>query len=123
MSAFYDRKYDVLLSTTIVESGLDIPSANTLIIHRADRFGFAQLYQLRGRVGRAKTRAFAYLTTPEHGAITDTAENRLKLLGALDTLGAGFQPPSHDLDLRGAGHLVGDAQSGHIPQVERKNVV
>src|SRR3546814_7680080 len=72
MSAFYDRKYDVLLSTTIVESGLDIPSANTLIIHRADRFGLAQLYQLRGRVGRAKTRAYAYLTPPEHGAITDT---------------------------------------------------
>lgn len=117
MSAFYDRKYDVLLSTTIVESGLDIPSANTLIIHRADRFGLAQLYQLRGRVGRAKTRAYAYLTTPEHGAITDTAEKRLKLLGDLDTLGAGFQLASHDLDIRGAGNLVGDEQSGHIREV------
>ncbi|MCW5647961.1 MAG: transcription-repair coupling factor, partial [Sphingopyxis sp.] len=117
MSAFYDRKYDVLLSTTIVESGLDIPSANTLIVHRADRFGLAQLYQLRGRVGRGKTRAYAYLTTPEHGAITDTAEKRLKLLGDLDTLGAGFQLASHDLDIRGAGNLVGDEQSGHIREV------
>jgi len=117
MSAFYDRKYDVLVSTTIVESGLDIPSANTLVIHRADRFGLAQLYQLRGRVGRSKTRAYAYLTTPEAGAITDTAEKRLKLLGDLDTLGAGFQLASHDLDIRGAGNLVGDEQSGHIREV------
>jgi len=117
MSAFYDRKYDVLVSTTIVESGLDIPSANTLVVHRADRFGLAQLYQLRGRVGRSKTRAYAYLTTPEHGAITDTAEKRLKLLGDLDTLGAGFQLASHDLDIRGAGNLVGDEQSGHIREV------
>ena len=117
MSAFYDRKYDVLVSTTIVESGLDIPSANTLVIHRADRFGLAQLYQLRGRVGRSKTRAYAYLTTPDNGAITDTAEKRLKLLGDLDTLGAGFQLASHDLDIRGAGNLVGDEQSGHIREV------
>jgi transcription-repair coupling factor (superfamily II helicase) len=117
MSAFYDRKYDVLVSTTIVESGLDIPSANTLIVHRADRFGLAQLYQLRGRVGRSKTRAYAYLTTLEGGAITDTAEKRLKLLGDLDTLGAGFQLASHDLDIRGAGNLVGDEQSGHIREV------
>jgi len=117
MSAFYDRKYDVLVSTTIVESGLDIPSANTLIVHRADRFGLAQLYQLRGRVGRSKTRAYAYLSTLEGGAITDTAEKRLKLLGDLDTLGAGFQLASHDLDIRGAGNLVGDEQSGHIREV------
>ncbi|MBL9066616.1 MAG: transcription-repair coupling factor [Sphingopyxis sp.] len=117
MSAFYDRKYDVLVSTTIVESGLDIPSANTLVVHRADRFGLAQLYQLRGRVGRSKTRAYAYLTTPEGGAMTDTAEKRLKLLGDLDTLGAGFQLASHDLDIRGAGNLVGDEQSGHIREV------
>ncbi|MBA4748959.1 MAG: transcription-repair coupling factor [Sphingopyxis sp.] len=117
MSAFYDRKYDVLVSTTIVESGLDIPSANTLVIHRADRFGLAQLYQLRGRVGRSKTRAYAYLTTPENGVITETAEKRLKLLGDLDTLGAGFQLASHDLDIRGAGNLVGDEQSGQIREV------
>ncbi|MBX9727806.1 MAG: transcription-repair coupling factor, partial [Sphingopyxis sp.] len=117
MSAFYDRKYDVLLSTTIVESGLDIPSANTLIVHRADRFGLAQLYQLRGRVGRAKTRAYAYLTTPADRLMTDTAEKRLKILLDLDTLGAGFQLASHDLDIRGAGNLVGDEQSGHIREV------
>jgi len=117
MSAFYDHKYDVLVSTTIVESGLDIPSANTLVIRSADRFGLAQLYQLRGRVGRSKTRAYAYMTTPEQGGITETAEKRLKLLGDLDTLGAGFQLASHDLDIRGAGNLVGDEQSGHIREV------
>ncbi|MEQ1510137.1 MAG: transcription-repair coupling factor [Sphingopyxis sp.] len=117
MSAFYDRRYDVLLSTTIVESGLDIPSANTMIIHRSDRFGLAQLYQLRGRVGRSKTRAYAYMTTPPDRVITETAEKRLKILLDLDTLGAGFQLASHDLDIRGAGNLVGDEQSGHIREV------
>jgi transcription-repair coupling factor (superfamily II helicase) len=117
MSAFYEKRYDVLLSTTIVESGLDIPSANTMIIHRADRFGMAQLYQLRGRVGRSKTRAYAYLTTPPNQVLTETAEKRLKVLGDLDTLGAGFQLASHDLDIRGAGNLVGDEQSGHIKEV------
>ena len=117
MSAFYEKRYDVLLSTTIVESGLDIPSANTLIIHRADRFGLAQLYQLRGRVGRSKTRAYAYLTTEVNRALTETAEKRLKVLGDLDSLGAGFQLASHDLDIRGAGNLVGDEQSGHIKEV------
>ncbi len=117
MSAFYDRKYDVLLSTTIIESGLDIPSANTLIVHRADRFGLAQLYQLRGRVGRAKTRAYAYLTTPSDRSITETAEKRLQVLANLDSLGAGFQLASHDLDIRGAGNLLGDEQSGHIKEV------
>jgi transcription-repair coupling factor (superfamily II helicase) len=117
MSAFYDRKYDVLLSTTIVESGLDIPSANTLIIHRADRFGLAQLYQLRGRVGRSKTRAYAYLTMPADRSITETAQKRLQVLADLDSLGAGFQLASHDLDIRGAGNLLGDEQSGHIKEV------
>jgi transcription-repair coupling factor (superfamily II helicase) len=117
MSAFYEKRYDVLLSTTIVESGLDIPSANTLIIHHAQRFGMAQLYQLRGRVGRSKTRAYAYLTTPANQALTETAEKRLKVLGDLDSLGAGFQLASHDLDIRGAGNLVGDEQSGHIKEV------
>ena len=116
MSAFYDKKFDVLVSTTIVESGLDIPSANTLIVHHADRFGLAQLYQLRGRVGRAKTRAYAYLTT-SGPRITDTAEKRLHILQNLDTLGAGFQLASHDLDIRGAGNLLGDEQSGHIKEV------
>jgi transcription-repair coupling factor (superfamily II helicase) len=117
MGAFYDGKYDVLLSTTIVESGLDIPSANTIIIHRADRFGLAQLYQLRGRVGRAKLRAYAYLTTGKDTALSEVAEKRLKVLGDLDSLGAGFQLASHDLDIRGAGNLLGDEQSGHIREV------
>jgi len=117
MSAFYDKKFEVLISTTIVESGLDIPSANTMIIHRADRFGLAQLYQLRGRVGRAKTRAYAYLTTPADRIVTETAEKRLKVLSDLDSLGAGFQLASHDLDIRGAGNLLGDEQSGHIKEV------
>ncbi len=117
MSAFYDKKYDVLLATTIVESGLDIPSANTLVIHRADRFGLAQLYQLRGRVGRSKTRAYAYLVTPKDRIVTEKAEKRLKILGDLDSLGAGFELASHDLDIRGAGNLLGDEQSGHIREV------
>ena len=117
MSAFYDRKYDVLLSTTIIESGLDIPSANTLIVHRADRFGLAQLYQLRGRVGRSKTRAYSYLTTAPDRQMTEGAEKRLQVLANLDSLGAGFQLASHDLDIRGAGNLLGDEQSGHIKEV------
>ena len=117
MSAFYDRKYDVLLSTTIIESGLDIPSANTLIVNRADRFGLAQLYQLRGRVGRSKTRAYAYLTTEPDRALTEGADKRLQVLVNLDSLGAGFQLASHDLDIRGAGNLLGDEQSGHIKEV------
>jgi transcription-repair coupling factor (superfamily II helicase) len=116
MTAFYDGKYDVLLSTTIIESGLDIPTANTLIVHRADRFGLSQLYQLRGRVGRAKLRAYALFTLPTR-KITAQAERRLKVLQSLDTLGAGFQLASHDLDIRGAGNLLGDEQSGHIKEV------
>ena len=105
MTAFYDGKYDVLLSTAIVESGLDIPNANTLIVHRADMFGLAQLYQLRGRVGRSKARAYAYFTTPNGQRLTEGAEKRLKVLQSLDTLGAGFSLASHDLDIRGAGNL------------------
>jgi transcription-repair coupling factor (superfamily II helicase) len=117
MSAFYDGKYDVLLSTTIVESGLDIPSANTLIVHRADMFGLAQLYQLRGRVGRSKLRAYALFTLPAQQKITAQAERRLTVLQSLETLGAGFQLASHDLDIRGAGNLLGEEQSGHIKEV------
>jgi transcription-repair coupling factor (superfamily II helicase) len=117
MNAFYDGQYDVLLSTTIVESGLDIPTANTLIVHRADMFGLAQLYQLRGRVGRSKVRAYALFTLPANKKLTDTAERRLKVLQSLDTLGAGFQLASHDLDIRGAGNLLGEEQSGHIKEV------
>ena len=117
MTAFYEGQYDILLSTTIVESGLDIPTANTLIVHRADMFGLAQLYQLRGRVGRSKTRAYALFTVPANRKLTDQADKRLKVLQSLDTLGAGFQLASHDLDIRGAGNLLGDEQSGHIKEV------
>jgi transcription-repair coupling factor (superfamily II helicase) len=117
MTAFYEGKYDILLSTAIVESGLDIPNANTLIVHRADMFGLAQLYQLRGRVGRSKARAYAYFTTPERKKLTEGAEKRLKVLQSLDTLGAGFSLASHDLDIRGAGNLLGEEQSGHIREV------
>ena len=117
MSAFYDRKFEVLVSTTIIESGIDIPSANTMIVNRADRFGLAQLYQLRGRVGRSKTRAYAYMVTPPERMMTEAAEKRLKVLSDLDSLGAGFQLASHDLDIRGAGNLLGDEQSGHIKEV------
>jgi transcription-repair coupling factor (superfamily II helicase) len=117
ISAFYDGKYDVLLSTTIVESGLDIPNANTLIVHRADMFGLAQLYQLRGRVGRSKLRAYALFTLPAQQKITSQAEKRLTVLQSLETLGAGFQLASHDLDIRGAGNLLGEEQSGHIKEV------
>ncbi|MEP2705422.1 MAG: transcription-repair coupling factor [Roseibium sp.] len=117
MNAFYEGKYNVLLSTTIVESGLDIPTANTLIVHRADMFGLAQLYQLRGRVGRSKTRAYALFTVPANKALTAPAERRLKVLQSLETLGAGFQLASHDLDIRGAGNLLGEEQSGQIKEV------
>jgi transcription-repair coupling factor (superfamily II helicase) len=117
MAAFYDGKFNVLLSTSIVESGLDIPTANTLIVHRADMFGLSQIYQLRGRVGRAKLRAYALLTLPAKRRITPQAERRLKVLQSLDTLGAGFQLASHDLDIRGAGNLLGEEQSGHIKEV------
>jgi len=117
MNAFYDGQYDVLLSTSIVESGLDIPSANTLIVHRADRFGLAALYQLRGRVGRSRQRAYALFTLPAGRRLTDAAQKRLKVLQSLDTLGAGFQLASHDMDIRGAGNLLGEEQSGHIKEV------
>ena len=117
MTAFYDRKIDVLVSTNIVESGLDIPTANTLVVHRADMFGLAQLYQLRGRIGRSKQRAYAYLTTPANQKLTETADRRLQVLQSLDQLGAGFSVASHDLDIRGAGNLLGEEQSGHVREV------
>ena len=117
MNAFYDGKFDVLLATTIVESGLDIPTANTMVVHRADMFGLSQLYQIRGRVGRAKTRAYAYLTTKPRVKLTPSAEKRLRVLGSLDTLGAGFTLASQDLDIRGAGNLLGEEQSGNMRDV------
>jgi len=117
MTAFYERQVDVLVSTNIVESGLDIPTANTLVVHRADMFGLSQLYQLRGRIGRSKSRAYAYLTTPATFKITETAERRLQVLQSLDQLGAGFSVASHDMDIRGAGNLLGEEQSGHVREV------
>jgi transcription-repair coupling factor (superfamily II helicase) len=117
MNAFYDGKYDVLLATTIVESGLDIPTANTMVVHRSDMFGLSQLYQIRGRVGRSKTRAYCYLTTKPRTKLTPVAEKRLRVLGAIDTLGAGFALASQDLDIRGAGNLLGEEQSGQMRDV------
>ncbi|APX24842.1 transcription-repair-coupling factor [Salipiger profundus] len=117
MNAFYDGKFDVLLATTIVESGLDIPTANTMVVHRSDMFGLSQLYQIRGRVGRSKTRAYAYLTTKPRAKLTDAAQKRLRVLGSLDTLGAGFTLASQDLDIRGAGNLLGEEQSGQMRDV------
>jgi transcription-repair coupling factor (superfamily II helicase) len=117
MTAFYERKVDVLVSTNIVESGLDIPTANTLIVQRADMFGLSQLYQLRGRIGRSKQRAYAYLTTPAEKKLTETATRRLEVLQSLDQLGAGFSIASHDMDIRGAGNLLGEEQSGHVREV------
>jgi len=117
MTEFGDGKYDILLSTNIVESGLDMPAVNTLIIHRADMFGLGQLYQLRGRVGRGKQRGYAYLTWPQNHRLSAAAEKRLDVMQTLDNLGAGFTLASHDLDIRGAGNLLGDEQSGHIREV------
>jgi len=117
MTAFDERAFNLLLSTNIIESGLDIPSANTMVVHRADMFGLAQLYQLRGRIGRSKLRGYAYLTLPEKKKLAPTAQRRLEVMQTLDTLGAGFQLASHDLDIRGAGNLLGDEQSGHIREV------
>ena len=117
MTAFYDGQYDVLLATNIIESGIDIPSANTMIVHRADMFGLAQLYQIRGRIGRSKVRAYAYLTYTANELLNDQAQKRLEVMETLDTLGSGFQLASHDMDIRGAGNLLGDKQSGHIKEV------
>jgi transcription-repair coupling factor (superfamily II helicase) len=117
MTAFYEGAYDVLLSTNIVESGLDIPNANTMVIHRAEMFGLAQLYQLRGRIGRSKQRAYAYLTFEPQKHLTKPAQQRLHAIEQLDSLGAGFQLASHDLDIRGAGNLLGEEQSGHIREI------
>jgi transcription-repair coupling factor (superfamily II helicase) len=117
MAAFYDRRIDLLVTTNIIESGLDIPTANTLIVHRADRFGLSQLYQLRGRIGRGKVRGYAYFTLPPQRTLREAAERRLHVIQTLDELGAGFQLASHDLDIRGAGNLLGEEQSGHVREV------
>ena len=117
MNDFADGKADLLLSTTIIESGIDMPSVNTMIVHRADMFGLAQLYQLKGRVGRGKLRGYCYFTVPKQKALKPIAERRLNILQALDTLGAGFSLASHDMDIRGSGNILGEEQSGHIKEV------
>jgi len=117
MADFVDRKFQVLLSTTIIESGIDIASANTMIVNRADTFGLAQLYQLRGRVGRSKERAYAYLLVPARRSVTRDAQRRLEVLQAFTELGAGFSIASHDLEIRGAGNLLGHDQSGTIAEI------
>lgn len=117
MLAFDAGSYDVLLATNIVESGIDIPNANTLIVHRSDMYGLAQLYQIRGRIGRGKRRGYAYLTIPADRPLNPEAQRRLEVMQTLDSLGAGFQLASHDLDIRGGGNIVGDEQSGHIREV------
>lgn len=117
MLDFYHRRFNVLMCTTIVESGIDVPTANTIIIDRADRFGLAQLHQLRGRVGRSHHRAFAYLIAPAKAALTDDAARRLEAIESLEDLGAGFALATHDLEIRGAGELLGDEQSGQISEV------
>jgi transcription-repair coupling factor (superfamily II helicase) len=117
MTAFDAKQYDLLLATNIIESGLDIPNANTIILHRSDMFGLAGLYQLRGRVGRAKLRGYAYLTYEPNTPLSSTAQQRLEVIQTLDQLGAGFQLASHDMDIRGAGNLLGEEQSGHIREV------
>ena len=114
MQAFYHQQYHVLLTTTIIESGIDIPTANTILINDADRFGLAQLHQLRGRVGRAQTQAYAYLLTAEHKKLTTDAKKRLDAIANLTDLGAGFMLATHDLEIRGAGEILGDEQSGQI---------
>jgi len=117
MLDFYHRRFDVLVCTTIIESGIDVPTANTMIIDRADRFGLAQLHQLRGRVGRSHHRAFAYLVTPPHEALSGDAAKRLEAIASLEDLGAGFMLATHDLEIRGAGELLGDEQTGQIHEV------
>ena len=117
MVKFVDGQIQILVSTNIIESGLDIPNVNTIVVHRSDRFGLAQLYQLRGRVGRSKVRAYAYLTIPPDRALSADSQRRLEVMQMLDTLGAGFQLASHDMDIRGAGNLLGEEQSGHIREV------
>lgn len=117
MADFHRQRFNVLVCTTIIETGIDIPTANTIIINRADRFGLAQLHQLRGRVGRSHHRAYAYLVVPDRKAMTADAEKRLEAIASLEELGAGFTLATHDLEIRGAGELLGDEQSGQIQEI------
>ena len=117
MSDFYHQRFNILVATTIIESGIDIPSANTILINRADKLGLAQLHQLRGRVGRSHHRAYAYLITPPKGSMTGDAEKRLQAIESLEDLGVGFTLATHDLEIRGAGELLGEGQSGQIQEI------
>lgn len=117
MADFYHKRYNILVCTTIIETGIDIPSANTILIHRADKFGLAQLHQLRGRVGRSHHQAYAYLLLPNDGKLSADANKRIEAIQAASTLGAGFTLASHDLEIRGAGELLGDEQSGHMQKI------
>ncbi len=117
MSDFYHKRFNVLVASTIIETGIDVPSANTIIIERADKFGLAQLHQLRGRVGRSHHQAYAYLLTPPRKAMTDDAQKRLEAIANAQDLGAGFVLATHDLEIRGAGELLGEGQSGQIQAV------
>src|SRR5690606_31153772 len=117
MLDFHKQRFNVLLCSTIIESGIDIPNANTIIINRADRFGLAQLHQLRGRVGRSHHRAYAYLVVPDQRSITSDAQKRLDAIASMDELGAGFTLATHDLEIRGAGELLGEDQSGQMAEV------
>src|SRR5690606_39020824 len=117
MADFYRQRFNTLVCSTIIESGIDVPSANTILINRADKFGLSQLHQLRGRVGRSHHRAFAYLLVPERRSMTADAEKRLEAIESLEELGAGFMLATHDLEIRGAGELLGEEQSGQIEAI------
>lgn len=117
MSDFYHKRFNIMVCTTIIETGIDIPSANTIIINRADKFGLAQLHQLRGRVGRSHHQAYAYLLTPDRRSMTDDAEKRLEAISAAEDLGAGFTLATYDMEIRGAGELLGEEQSGQIQTI------
>jgi transcription-repair coupling factor (superfamily II helicase) len=117
MRDFYQQRFNVLLCTTIIETGIDVPTANTIIIHRADKFGLAQLHQLRGRVGRSHHQAYAYLMVPDEGGLTKNAEKRLEAIQNLEELGSGFYLAMHDLEIRGAGEVLGENQSGNMQEV------
>jgi transcription-repair coupling factor (superfamily II helicase) len=117
MRDFYQNRFNVLLCTTIIETGIDVPNANTIIIHRADKFGLAQLHQLRGRVGRSHHQAYAYLLTPEEDGITAQARKRLEAIQLMEQLGSGFYLAMHDLEIRGAGEVLGESQSGEMQEV------
>ena len=117
MKDFYQQRFNLLLCTTIIETGIDVPTANTIVINRADKFGLAQLHQLRGRVGRSHHQAYAYLLVPEEEALGTQARKRLEAIQAMEELGAGFYLAMHDLEIRGAGEVLGESQSGEMQEI------